>query len=70
MVKKSGVYQTEGLPILNSRNKVIGIMLGGNPDLKYFNMLCTKNIRKKYKSINKFYISFFHSLIHGKPMIL
>lgn len=61
---------TSGGPILNIENKVVGIMLGGNYSLKYFNMLCAKYIRKKYKSINKFYISFFHSLIHGKPMIL
>lgn len=67
--ESEGHKGNSGGPIINIRNKAVGIMLGGNPDLNYFNMLCAKYIRKKYKSINKFYISFYKSLIFGKKCI-
>jgi len=40
-----------GGPVLNTRNKVIGIYLGGKQHLHYSNILCSKYIRKKYKSM-------------------
>lgn len=40
-----------GAPVLNSDNKVVGILLGGNQNLHYCNVLCSKYIRKQYKFI-------------------
>ena len=40
-----------GCPVLDSENRVIGILLGGNQNLQYCNVLCSKYIRKRYKYI-------------------
>jgi len=41
-----------GAPVINSEDKIVGIFLGGNQNLHYSNILCSKYIRKNYRFIS------------------
>jgi hypothetical protein len=51
-LKYAAHHGVSGGPIINSDNKVVGILLGGNQGLHYSNILCAKYIKKKYRLTN------------------